>query len=366
MVYVLPPLSPFGASPATRPNYSNNLTSVLIDAGVDEFKALFELKKRGWTDERMDVHFEQQRNVAKHASDELSRIWLQRMKGVLREIDEEGGCVQRTGHFFFLDLGCCPGGFTSYVLNQNAKARGLGISLEVEKGGHKYLLEQRHRARFSLLSADLTYFQLGPALIDDPRLKPLPAQIKSRSCGLVMLDGHFLHTQENVRKWDYDRLLISQLVMGLQAVKTGGTIVLKLSRPDAVRTAKLLYMLDVISDSLTTCKPRSMHANRGTFYAIAKGVRLGADAGRLPTIAEGLKRLWSELTYGGDDGCGRFLNETDLDFIISMEELVDSYLARVIELGRDVWMIQADNLRRTLREKGNIYVDDVVLPSGFA
>jgi hypothetical protein len=263
---------------------------------------------------------------------------------------------------------CCPGGFTSYVLDQNAKARGLGISLEVEKGGHECLLESYHRdleARFSLLSADLTYFRLGPASTDDPRLKPLPTEIECPSCKLVILDGHFLRKQENGRKWDYDRLLISQLVMGLQAVKAGGTIVLKLSRPDAVHTAKLLYMLDMISNSLTTCKPRSMHANRGTFYAIAKGVRLGADAKRFPAIIEGLKRLWSELTYGGDDGCGRFLDETDLDFIICTEELIDSYLARLIELGRDIWMVQAHHLRRILRKKG-IYVDDIVLPSGFA
>jgi hypothetical protein len=150
-------------------------------------------------------------------------------------------------------------------------------------------------------------------------------------------------------------------VIGLQAVKTGGTIVVKLSKPDAVRTAKLLYMLDMVSDSLLTCKPLSMHANRGTFYAIAKGVGLGTNAVQMPTIVEGLKRLWVELTFSGDNGCGRFSNQTDLDFIISTEELVDHYLARLIELGREVWIIQARKLRDLLRKKG-VNIQGITLP----
>jgi hypothetical protein len=201
-------------------------------------------------------------------------------------------------------------------------------------------------------------------VINDPRLKPLPPQITSRSRGLVVLDGHLLRTQEDVRNFDYDRLMVSQLVMGLLGVKIGGTIVMKLSKPDAVRTAKVLYMLDAISDSLSTCKPLSMHGSRATFYAIAKGVGLGTDAKRLPTIVEGFQKLWFELTFGGDEGCGRFMNETDLDFIACTDELVGNYLGRLIELGQEVWMVQANCLRGLLRKKG-INVDDVVLPSNI-
>lgn len=193
--------------------------------------------------------------------------------------------------------------------------------------------------------------------MDDPRLKSLPHEIKYGVCGLVVLDGHLLRAQENARRWEYGRLLISQLVMGLQAVKIGGTMVVKLSRPDNVRTAKLLYLLDIISASLITCKPRSMHSNRGTFYAVAKGVRYGAEARCFTTLIEGLQKLWHELTYGGDEGHGRFITEMDLDFIIRTDELADRYLLRLIELGREVWAVQAAALRRMFKSKG-IAVDD--------
>jgi hypothetical protein len=151
--------------------------------------------------------------------------------------------------------------------------------------------------------------------------------------------------------------------MGLLAVEIGGTVVLKLSKLESVRTARLLYMLDVISGSLSTCKPRSMHATRGTFYAIAKDIGFGSDPFRLPMIVDSLRRLWFELTYSGSDGSGRGLIQSDLDFIISADELAKGYLFRLIELGRTVWMTQASALHGFLRMKG-IDVNDVVLPWG--
>jgi hypothetical protein len=196
----------------------------------------------------------------------------------------------------------------------------------------------------------------------DPMLKPFPYQIKPRSCHLVILDGHQLRTQEGARRWDYDRLLISQLILGLEAVKHGGTIVLKLSRPARDCTAKVLCMLDMVCGSLLTCKPQTMHTIRGTFYAIAKEAGHGTDAVRLPAIIEGLRKLWFELTFGGENGSGRFMLESDLDFVITTDELIDHYLTRLIELGRGVWMIQAKALRCFLQKRG-VVVDDVVLPS---
>jgi hypothetical protein len=53
----------------------------------------------------MDSHFKRQRDVADHASDELSRVWFQKMKGIFQEINERGECIQPAEDMFFLDLG---------------------------------------------------------------------------------------------------------------------------------------------------------------------------------------------------------------------------------------------------------------------
>jgi hypothetical protein len=159
---------------------------------------------------------------------------------------------------------------------------------------------------------------------------------------VVLLDGHQLRRQPSARPGDWDRLLVSQIIIGLQAVKKGGTLVIKLADAEQVNTAKLLHMFDILSASLDTFKPRYMHATHGTFYAVMKGVGEGRGATRLPGLVDSFKELWVDLTIGGADGAGRVLNEEDLDFIISTMEMRQAKnLDRLIDMSRRVWEVQA-------------------------
>ncbi|KZP11217.1 hypothetical protein FIBSPDRAFT_756993 [Athelia psychrophila] len=343
---------PSGSNLLYNSNLPYSVGELLIERGVKEYVALSELKRKGWDDQHIHDHFTQQRHTADTADPQLNDVWFRKMKVIFNEIDAKSGCISLAEQpLNFLDLGCCPGGFSSYILTQNPTATGLGISLDVSKGGHTFMLERNLQSRYNLLFADLTYFALGPPSSPSSSASALPPQIKDRQFSLIILDGHLLRNQEGVRPWDYYRLLIAQFVIGLQGLRDRGTLVVKLSRPDTVRTAKLLYMLDGLSGSngLVTCKPRSMHASRGTFYAVARNV----GHGRIPISAmlEGLQNLWQDLTYGGSDGRGRFLEEEDLDFIVTTENLVggpdipNGYLDRLVELASDVWIGQADALR---------------------
>jgi hypothetical protein len=245
---------------------------------------------------------------------------------------------------------CCPGGFSSYILEKNPHATGTGISLETENGGHEYLLEIHHRSRHEILFCNLTYFQLDPTHINN-NLRTIPPDIQNRNYDLVLLDGHQLRGQVSAVPWDVDRLEISQVILALLAVKAGGIVIMKMFRPETPYTAKILYLLDILSQGLSTCKPRSMHANRGSFYAVAKGVGLGRASERFSDLLVSLKLLWVELTYGGDEGKGRFMTETDLDFIISTNEVAEVYLDRLMKVGRDIWAIQAKALASLLLKK---------------
>lgn len=331
---------------------TSGLVDALIDRGAHDLNALVELKKKGWREECLDHHFEEQRTVADNAGPELSRIWFGRMQTILGEIDNLRECIRERGALKFLDLGCCPGGFTTYILEKNAQATGLGISLDVEKGGHAPLISADHLKRFDLRFADLTYYQLGPSKINGRRLQVVPFDIRGRTFDLALLDGHHLRTQVHGLPWDGIRLSLSQIILGLQSVKQGGTIVMKLSRPENAYSARILHMLDKICTNLSTCKPRTMHSDRGTFYAVAKGVGLGEEGGRLPNILNTFKYLWLEATFGGEEGQGRPLTEKDLDFIVTIEDLQNHYLDRLIQLGRMVWKIQEQGIHRLLQKKG--------------
>ncbi|KAJ7706960.1 hypothetical protein B0H17DRAFT_918624, partial [Mycena rosella] len=289
-----------------------------------------------------DSYAEHEKKVAENASARKNSYWFSKMKAVFKELDNQTSCIPRKGPLKFLDLGCCPGGFTSYILSKNSSAQGLGISSEIENGGHKFLLEDRHRARFKIYYADLAYYRLGPLPKSDNKvLHALPFDSTKRF-DVVLLDGHQLRKHPSARPGDWDRLLVSQLIIGLQAAKPGGTLVIKLADAEQVTTAKLLHMLDVLSARLETFKPRYMHATRGTFYAVAKGVGEGRGAARLLALVDALKELWVDLTIGGADGAGRVLGEDDLDFIIGTAEVRQAKnLDRLVELGQQVWAVQA-------------------------
>ena len=231
-------------------------------------------------------------------------------------------------------------------------AVGHGISLSVSQGGHEYLLDDHLRDRFELHIADLTYYQLGPFQLGDPKLQDFPLSVRNQSFDLVIVDGHHLTKREGIRPWDRDRLLVSQMIIALQSVKRGGNVVIKLGKPEDGCTAKILFMLDTICAELVTCKPISMHKNRSTFYAICKGMDVGSEEGKWAYFLDHLKELWVEITFRGEEGCGRLMKEEDLDFIIPGKELVESYLPRLIELGRDVWRGQVEGLRTTLKKRG--------------
>lgn len=350
-------------SPTTHSSYDgrrqlkpSHLQLQLIERGAQELADLMKLKQQGWDDEHLDKHFEQQRNQAQNPGHELKISWYRKMTEIMNEIDGKTNCIPFSGDLHFLDLGCSPGGFSAYVLTKNYRARGLGISLEEEKGGHRYLLQSK---RHELISANLTYFQLGPTpILDTDKLQPLPNSFGSEIFDLCILDAHQLRWQKDGENWDGWRLAISQIILALMGIKRGGTLIMKLSRPDHLYSARILWMLDQVSTELQTCKPLTMHRKRGSFYAVALGVGLGKAGHDLPSFVHAFQKLWVELTFGGEDGRGRWMTEEDLDFLILEEELALSFADRLIQLGRPVWSIQAQALAKLVdnskRKKASI------------
>ncbi|KAF8910904.1 hypothetical protein CPB84DRAFT_1842180 [Gymnopilus junonius] len=347
-------LTPYSGSTTDGSDDETRLSTALIESGAVVLRQLLELKDKGWKNESAERHFHNQRQTADNASPNLNAIWFGRMKGVLREIDQQLDCVPSYGALEFLDLGCCPGGFSSHVLDKNHDATGYGISLPVVDGGHEFTLEHYHRSRFELMYQNLTYYQLSPSNLDDPRLQNLPSEITSPTFDLVLLDGHQLRTQSSALPWDKDRLLISQLIISLEAVKEGGTIVAKLPLPHRPISAKILHLFKILSSEVLAWKPKSMHGNRGTFYAVAKGIGRGPKGSRMSGLILELRALWASLTFGGEEGLGRFINPGDFDFLITTDDLIAHHLGWLTSLGTPLWQVQEEALQCFFRKKNII------------
>ncbi|KAE9396337.1 hypothetical protein BT96DRAFT_922183 [Gymnopus androsaceus JB14] len=292
--------------------------------GSDDLQHLKNLKRKNT--------FATRQQTADNAGPELQQIWLKKMKKIMNQIDNSGASDRlwvvpfSNRPFRFLDLGCCPGGFSTYILKKNKECTSVGLSLDPTQGGHPYLLEESLRARQTVIFADMTTFHLGENTIypDDliqPVTIPMPEILLARDFDLVLLDAHHLRNQPASTA---DLLAISQVLIALLSIKFGGTIVMKLASPDTQYTATMLFMLDMLS----------------TFYVIARGVG-GKPDRRLQlqdVIIPGLKRLWESR-----DGRARRLLAGDLDFIIDNRQL-EGYGARLNELCSCVWQLQASAL----------------------
>lgn len=236
---------------------------------------------------------------------------------------------------------CCPGGFSSYILETNLKTLGTGLSLEVENGGHEFLLEEQYRHRYELVWGDITKYQLGNTPMAEHT--PFPS-LHPEFFALVLLDGHPLRTSVSDSPTNGadaavhivgDCLLISQLIIGLSTVYQGGTVIMKLSRPERLVSAQLIWMFDNLAADVRTWKPVCIHATRGTFYVIARGMGYGAKAEMYDQVLTGLRELWENLALSN-----RRLREDDLNFIVQKSVLQGTYAGRLRALSAHIWEVQ--------------------------
>ncbi|KAK0439053.1 uncharacterized protein EV420DRAFT_1584599 [Desarmillaria tabescens] len=318
--------------------YMHPITVAIEQSGFTELRYLNSLRTLGQESAVMERHYERQQHTADGADKTMTRSWFLRMRQIMQEIDRF--CPT---HLEF----CCPGGFSSYILDKNTQASGFGISLSPQEGGHPFLMDESLLNRYSIVFANIARFELGPS--SDPELLPTPA----RTFDLVVMDASHLRNQPQRAA---HKVYISELILGLRAVKMGGSIVLKLHRPESDYSARLLYLLDKVSWRIKTFKPMSIHKDRGSFYVIVRGV--GLDVHHRPSFerqallsraVESFQMLWVDL---GEEGRERNLVPEDLNFIITVDDLVKEYTDRLGWLGRKVWEIQARALVALFRREG--------------
>ncbi len=167
---------------------------------------------------------------------------------------------------------------------------------------------------------------------------------------LVICDGQALCTQgvaEYRKRTEQTRLINSQLILGLQRIKTGGMLIVLLHKPYKWGCVKLLYTFSHFSD-FQLFKLRRYHAEKSSFYLVAKNVQ--------PKREEAIQAIntfrspWCCATFGTDQGEVEN-DELDGDDIVSV---LAEFGPAFTELARPVWAIQAAALReaRWMRKYG--------------
>ncbi|KAF8226608.1 hypothetical protein L208DRAFT_1406817 [Tricholoma matsutake] len=289
-----------------------------------------------------------------------------RMRSLGKEIDDATGAFCYP-HPHTLDLCMAPGGYSATVLDGHPDATIRGVSLPRSLGGYRLMVRyDRRDPRVQVRFMDITMLaaEFGVRLNDIPSHHPDASQFVSdrpflgQDFDIVICDGQVL--KEHIRgEWreyyEATRLLMSQLILGLQRIKKGGTFVMLLHKFATWYTCTLLKTFDAFS-SVTLFKPESMHAKKSTFYLVAKNVQ--PQSGPAKEAVKEWKRVWYLATFGGDEGRGSFQEDPS-------EELVAAFLeefgSRLVQLGETIWGVQTRALENApYARKGHLgYTADV-------
>lgn len=268
-----------------------------------------------------------------------------------------------------LDMCAAPGGFLEVALSKNPGAHAVAFSLPESLGGHRMLLPQNANVTLKFLDVTMLAADMGmnvtktgtrvetittTATMGIPDDHPdkdnfiLERQLQSEQLfDLVLCDGQVLRTHKDHRapyreRREASRLTLTQLALGLEHLRPGGTLIALLHKLEAWDTLFLLRTFNRFSH-VRAFKPRAGHAKRSSFYLVAKGVN--SDAPEAKRAVRRWKEGWRVATFGSEEeykdrdalvGVG-----DDRGSAVGVEDVLEEFGERFVELGRRVWDIQA-------------------------
>lgn len=263
-----------------------------------------------------------------------------------------------------LDMCAAPGGFLDVALSMNPGAHAVAFSLPESLGGHRMLLPQNENVTLKFLDVTMLAADMMMDDDDETTTMEIPADHpdkdnfimerqlqKDQLFDLVLCDGQVLRTHKDHRaeyreRREASRLTLTQLAMGLEHLRPGGTLIALLHKLEAWDTLFLLRTFNRFS-RVYAFKPRAGHAKRSSFYLVATGVRSCA-----PEALRAVKRWkegWRVATFGDEEEYKSALDERG----VGVESVLEEFGERFIELGRRVWDIQATALEDAPFMKGN-------------
>jgi 23S rRNA U2552 (ribose-2'-O)-methylase RlmE/FtsJ len=271
------------------------------------------------------------------------------MQQIAEEMHRATGALSAHGREIkVLDICMAPGGYTAAILKLHPNAKAFAITLPKEQGGHPLHIGKERLAGLQLLDVTMlaTEFANQPIPKNHPeRERFLTVRpFKFHAFDIVFCDGMVLRTQKREshrESTEVTRLACSQLILALQRIKAGGTLIMLLHKIDSFGAANILYAFSKFAN-VRAFKPHKKHATRSSFYMIATNVRPDSEPAR--AAVEEWKAAWWKATFGGEAGTGEMKDDSPESVVLDM---LEDFGEKLMEMGRSVWKIQADALSKT-------------------
>jgi 23S rRNA U2552 (ribose-2'-O)-methylase RlmE/FtsJ len=211
--------------------------------------------------------------------------------------------------------------------------------------------EQDSRLDIKFLDITMLASAMGVSTIppDHPESEKFlldPPPFAGQEFDLVFCDGQVLRSQqlEEYRKEsEAGRLTTSQLVLAVTRVREGGSIVMLLHKVEVLRTAHLLHTFSKFA-SVALFKPRHSHATRSSFYMVATNVR--PHHAPAQAAVQQWKQFWAAKTFPAGKESLETPSSTPTTGPETAMSLIGEFGPELAQLGRPVWKVQADALRK--------------------
>ena len=252
-----------------------------------------------------------------------------------------------------LDLCMAPGGFLFAAMQCNPGTIATAYSLPVEAGGHRVLLPENENIKTTML--DITMLAADMDADGIPEGHPdmanfLPKHFsRGRELDIVLCDGQVLRTQPRA---DYRahtearRLSVTQLALGLEYLRPGGTMVVLLHRLEGLIALELVHLFAQFS-SVHLFKPSKAHAKRSSFYMVATNVQV--EHAIAVNAVESWKQLWKAATFGGVEEYKQLVHKDSA----WAEAILKDFGPALVQLGKPIWATQARALTNAPFIKGS-------------
>jgi 23S rRNA U2552 (ribose-2'-O)-methylase RlmE/FtsJ len=277
------------------------------------------------------------------------------MKNIAREMQRATKAFTpelQTAPKHILDLCMAPGTYLAEALKHCPTAHAVAFTLPPEQGGLVPIMTESetvkiHKLDITMLAADmgLSPGEIDPSHPDAANFIHSRYLDDGRAFDLAICDGATRRTHERAAYRFYRegrRLLLTQLVLGLEHLRPGGSMIVllhKLERPTTIRLLRVFHGFA----SAVLFKPKSGHATRSSFYMIASNVR-SSDREAVEAVQE-WKRDWKVSTVGTDEEWREDHARVAGFGELGIQGVLEEFGPTLVKLGQRVWKTQADGLK---------------------
>ncbi|KAI0187059.1 hypothetical protein EV127DRAFT_370076 [Xylaria flabelliformis] len=324
---------------------------------VPEFRALAEAREKGWKNPAADQYFAKQRDNADNYSDNRDRYFFKMMKDIGQEIHRVTGVFNTKttddGPPKILDMCMAPGAFLDVAMEHNPEAHAQAFSLPLEKGGYRVQIQPH--PNIAIKFVDITMLAADMGLDAIPQEHPEAQDFLTRNLSpedtfdIVICDGQVLRTHPRPayrETRETARLMLTQLAIGLEHLKPGGTMLVLLHKVEAWRCVLILRAFCGFSD-VRLFKQRGAHAKRSSCYMIASNIQ-SRHEDALRAVGT-WKVLWKAATFDTEEEFCRL----SLSLQPDVQEVLEDFGPRLVRLGREVWETQANALGKAQFVQGS-------------